>query len=70
MSLTNKVKTRCHFLLFSRNIIKPSHGNARWLYLKDNGLFQGDGIGCLALLLADHIGVNLRGSDTAVGQHL
>lgn len=44
--------------------------NARWLYLKDNGLFQGDGIGCLALLLADHIGVNLRGSDASVRKHL
>ncbi len=60
----------CHFLLFSRNIIKPSHGNARWLYLKDNGLFQGDGIGCLALLLADHIGVNLCRPDASVRKHL
>lgn len=33
--------------------------NARWLYLKDNGLFQGDGIGCLALFLAYDICVRL-----------
>ncbi len=33
-------------------------------------LFQSDGVGSLALLFAYDIGVNLRGSDTAVGQHL
>lgn len=44
--------------------------NARWLYLKDNGLFQGYGIGCLALLFADHIGVNLSRSDATVRKHL
>ena len=33
-------------------------------------LFQSDGVGCLALFLAYDIGVNLRGSDTAVGKHL
>lgn len=33
-------------------------------------LFQSDGVGCLAFFLAYDICVNLRGSDTAVGQHL
>lgn len=44
--------------------------NARWLYLKDNGLFQGDGVGCLAFLLADYVGINLCGSDATMGKHL
>lgn len=44
--------------------------NARWLYLKDNGLFQGDGVGCFALLLADHIGINLCRPDASVRKHL